>query len=634
MGFFDWLFERLTAKNKPPASAPTPGASQPPSPPQQTGGTPQAITDPFKLVQQIIQDKVRAREMFTAFDVSQEMVRRGSNARHRDLKDMIHLCFERGEMGKDYTRTAIDVGAPTRPFLYHPRIRNPRDYQPTDRSTLPAPQAPSRQPAPPPTRTLGLEAADFLPIGRKELRESAQDMRRGGNPWFGRRDLIPPADDPRTLLIDRALVSNGLLSPEQLAEIHKVGTEMERYRTDLDAIQRQAHTQGEAAVQADRGRRAELKKQKKAEAEERKRRRAAAIAERRATDILFLGRDVSERLHDRTSNAEQLTRAGLPVLSTPADLARAMDISIPRLRWLSYHTVVASRVHYVTFTVPKKSGGTRTLSAPHRKLARAQKWILEQILNKLPVEPPAHGFLPGRSIVTNARLHAGRPVVLNMDLEGFFPSIVFPRVRSVFQRLGYSPAVATILALLCTECPRRQVEYDRKPYFVAIGPRGLPQGACTSPALSNQVARRLDKRLAGMARKLGLAYTRYADDLTFSGPAELMGLAGYLMARIRHLAEDEGYSVNEKKSRVLRRNTAQEVTGLVVNDRPGVRRSEIRRLRAILHRARTEGLAAQNRANRPNFLAWLQGKIAYVGMARPEAGARLRADLEALVKNQ
>src|SRR5207249_4789992 len=102
------------------------------------------------------------------------------------------------------------------------------------------------------------------------------------------------------------------------------------------------------------------------------------------------------------------------------------------------------------------------------------------ILSKLPVEPPAHGFLPGRSIVTNAAVHAGRGVVLNMDLESFFPSITFPRVRSVFQRLGYSPAAATILALLCTECPRRRVLYDGKPYFVATGPRGLPQGACTS----------------------------------------------------------------------------------------------------------------------------------------------------------
>src|SRR5205085_2675717 len=89
-----------------------------------------------------------------------------------------------------------------------------------------------------------------------------------------------------------------------------------------------------------------------------------------------------------------------------------------------------------------------------------------------------------RSILSNARPHAGRAVVVNMDLEAFFPSITFPRVRSVFQRLGYSPAVATVLALLCTECPRRQVEYDGKPYFVATGLRGLPQGACTSPGLS------------------------------------------------------------------------------------------------------------------------------------------------------
>src|SRR5207245_590999 len=104
------------------------------------------------------------------------------------------------------------------------------------------------------------------------------------------------------------------------------------------------------------------------------------------------------------------------------------------------------------------------------------------ILNRVPVEPPAHGFLPGRSIVTNAGAHVGRRVVLNMDLEDFFPTITFARVRSVYFRLGYSPAAATILALLCTECPRKQVIYDGKAYWVATGPRGLPQGACTSPA--------------------------------------------------------------------------------------------------------------------------------------------------------
>src|SRR5262249_32176 len=219
-----------------------------------------------------------------------------------------------------------------------------------------------------------------------------------------------------------------------------------------------------------------------------------------------------------------------PILSTPTELAAALGLSVPRLRWLAFHTEVAARVHYVSFTVPKKSGGTRTLSAPHRTLGAAQKWIWANIVNKLAVEAPAHGFLPGRSILSNAKIHAGQGVVVNMDLEGFFPSITFPRVRSVFHRAGYSPAVATILALLCTECPRRPVEYDGNIYHVATGPRGLPQGACTSPGLSNQVARRLDRRLAGLAAKLGLSYTRYADDLTFSGKADFNERVGYVMA--------------------------------------------------------------------------------------------------------
>jgi retron-type reverse transcriptase len=495
-------------------------------------------------------------------------------------------------------------------------------------------------------RTLNLDAADFLPIARADLKEQAQKIERWG-PWFGRRDLIPPAEDPRTKLIDRGLVSNGLLSPEQLVEIHAVGAEMERVRPTLESIDQKAYRSGEEAVQAERAQKAKLKAQKKAEAEQRKKDRAEAIAQRKASDIIFLGRGVSGRLNDRQSNAERLGALGLPVLSTPADLAGVLGVRIPRLRWLAFHTQVATRIHYVQFTVPKKSGGLRTLSAPHKALAGAQRWILENILSKLPCDAAAHGFLAGKSILSNAQQHVGKSVVVNVDLEDFFPSIAFPRVRSVFQRAGYSGAVATILALLCTECPRRTVQYQGKSYHVATGPRGLPQGACTSPALSNQVARRLDRRLTGLATKLGLAYTRYADDLTFSGPlpivranehaAEPSGATGavkdgtgYLLARIRHIAEAERFHINQKKSRVLRRGTAQLVTGLVVNDKPSVRRKEIRRLRAILHRARREGLEAQNRERRPDFRAWLEGKIAYIRMVRPEIAVKLTEALRKL----
>lgn len=479
--------------------------------------------------------------------------------------------------------------------------------------------------------SLGLDAAPYLPITRAEIKKAAKGIDRFGNPWFGRRDLIPPADDPRTNLIDRAMVTHGLISPEELQEIHDVGARMDHVRPSLAAVEHQAALTGDAAVAADREARALLKAKKKAEAAERKRKHAEAVAHRRATDIIFLGRGVSARLNDRQSQVETLEQAGLPLLSTPSDLAAALDLPISKLRWLAYHNEAATRTHYIQFTVPKKSGGQRTLSTPHRTLAEAQRWIFREIIAKLPVEPAAHGFVTGRSIVSNAEAHCQRAIVVNMDLEAFFPSIGFPRVRQVFQRLGYSPAVATILALLTTEAPRRTVAYDGTTYHVATGPRGLPQGACTSPGLSNQVAIRLDRRLNGLAQKLNLTYTRYADDLTFSGDGALEGRVGYLMARVRHIAGEEGFAVNDAKSRVLRQGSAQTVTGLVVNDRPGVRRAEVRRLRAILHRAKSEGLASQNRAGRPNFLAWLQGKIAFVAMARPETGAALKAELEALL---
>jgi retron-type reverse transcriptase len=522
--------------------------------------------------------------------------------------------------------------------LFKPVVESPSTPVEQQAPSSPPPPQPAQTPVPagPPTVAgpppkLDLNTSDFLPLTGQELREAAQNVRLGGA-WFGRRDLIPPADDPRTKVIDRAMVANGLLTPEELVEIHQVGDEMERVRPSLVRLDQKAALAGEAALQADREERARLKAQKKAEAAAKRMQRATEKANRRLTDIIYLGKGVSGRLGERTSDVDRLSSLGLPVLSTPAELAAALGLSVPRLRWLASHTEVATRIHYVRFTVPKKSGGTRTLSAPHRTLAAAQRWVLDQVVGKLPVEPPAHGFVPGRSTLTNAGPHAGRSVVVNLDLSDFFPSITFPRVRSVFHRAGYSPAVATVLALLCTECPRKTVQYDGTTYHVAVGPRGLPQGACTSPGLSNQVARRLDKRLQGLAAKLGLTYTRYADDLTFSGGDECNARVGYLMARVRHIAEDEGFAVNVKKSRVQRRNTAQRVTGLVVNDKVGVGRQHIRRLRAILHRARTEGLDKQNRDGRPNFLAWLQGMIAYVHMVRPTVGARLKEQLQHLLR--
>lgn len=496
-----------------------------------------------------------------------------------------------------------------------------------------------------------LDASRFAPLSDADVQRQARGVGLlWTNPWFGRRDLIPPAEDRRTLLIDRGMVGRGLITPEELAEIHEIGADMDRIRPDLLL----AGTMADAAVQRSQEEREAIKQQKKAEAAERKRKHVEAVTRRRATDIIYLGRGVSKGLADRRANVEKLAQQNLPVLATPADLAEALGVSIPRLRWLAFDNPAATRTHYIRFSVPKKNGGTRELAAPHRDLARCQEWILQNILNKLTAHDAAHGFVPGRSTVTGATPHAGSEIVVNCDLQEFFPTITFPRVKGAFQQLGYSPAAATILALLCTESPRRTVEYAGKTYHVARSPRALPQGACTSPALSNLIARRLDSRLSGIAAKLGWRYTRYADDLTFSlplsddrdgeaqaeppvaedGPAvaspSRSEQVGYLLARVRHIAADEGFQVNETKTRVQRRNRAQLVTGIVVNDRPGVPRDLVRRLRAILHRAESEGLPAQNRENHPNFEEWLRGMIAYVQMVNPRQGEPLREALDAL----
>jgi RNA-directed DNA polymerase len=349
-----------------------------------------------------------------------------------------------------------------------------------------------------------------------------------------------------------------------------------------------------------------------------------------AEDIVFLGRGVSCGLADRRSDQERLSSLNLPVLSTPTQVATAMKMTIPKLRWLAYHRKVVSRSHYYTFEIARRNGKPRTLQAPHRTLACAQGWILDEILCHLPTHDAAHGFIRERSVVTNARPHLGAHTVINMDLTDYFPSITFPRVSGLFRSMGYSPAVATIFALLCTESPRQEFVFEGIRYFGEIGPRALPQGACTSPAISNLISRSLDCRLQGLAEKLGWVYTRYADDVTWSSNEEPNPSVGYVMARIRHIAEDEGFAINHEKTRVLRRNQRQSVTGIAVNDRLSVPRSTVRRIRAILHNAQFTGLAAQNRDNHPHFEHWLLGMIGWIHMVQPETGDKLRAHFDQL----
>lgn len=230
--------------------------------------------------------------------------------------------------------------------------------------------------------------------------------------------------------------------------------------------------------------------------------------------------------------------------------------------------VNSSDAHYRTFKIPKRRGGMREISAPYPALLECQRWINSHILSKAGSSYCAHGFVRRRSILTNARVHAGQKMMLKADIKDFFPSIGISRVIMVFRKFGYAPNVAFYLASLC--CLNGV----------------LPQGAATSPALSNIISRRLDARLYGLARKFGLRYSRYADDLTFSGdriPARFIGYINGIIAK-------EGFELNEGKTRLLREKNQKIITGInVTNKQLTVPRQFKRQLRRDVFHLATKG---------------------------------------------
>jgi RNA-directed DNA polymerase len=244
-----------------------------------------------------------------------------------------------------------------------------------------------------------------------------------------------------------------------------------------------------------------------------------------ALHIVHLGEEIfwaNEIAYDTFDSAhleQRLKQHHLPKLDSVADLCQALKISLRELRWLCYHREAAQSTHYRAFEIPKKTGGMRKIWAPLPRLKATQHWILHNIAERFSIHGAAHGFVAGRSIYSNALAHVDSQIVVSMDLKDFFPSFTFKRVKGIFRRNGYFDGMATILALLCTEAPREVTELEGKTYYIAMGPRCLPQGSPVSPALTNAACLRLDRRLAGWADKHGWRYTRYADDLTFSLPS-------------------------------------------------------------------------------------------------------------------
>lgn len=261
-----------------------------------------------------------------------------------------------------------------------------------------------------------------------------------------------------------------------------------------------------------------------------------------------------------TTEIIKLNMLGLPVVQSLDDFSVQTHISKYTIYQLSFH----SDKYYKTYEIPKKSGKKRTICQPSKKLKGLQSWILVNILNKIQVSSSCKGFRKGSSTYDNALPHKGANTVLNMDLKDFFPTVNSKQVYNTFKTIGYNKLVATIFTNICT--------YNDS----------LPQGSPCSPMLANLSAWTLDLRIQGYVGKRGINYTRYADDLSFSGlnPSKVVKI----IPMINEIVTDENFKINKDKTRIAGSARAKIVTGLVINDESiGIGKQKYKYLRAKIH---------------------------------------------------
>lgn len=328
----------------------------------------------------------------------------------------------------------------------------------------------------------------------------------------------------------------------------------------------------------------------------------------------------------------------VPALATTTALADWLSLRPKELDWFADRfgheaSVSPGPLRHYSYVWQQNARKTRLLEVPKRRLKEMQRRLLHDILDRIPPHEAVHGYRRGRSLATYVAPHTGKRLVLHFDLRDFFPSIHSSRIHALFVTAGYPPTVARTLAGLCTNVVPGDVlaaappgskldEWQKRSLF---GSPHLPQGAPTSPALANLCAYRFDCRLAGLARAVDVSYTRYADDLTFSGDERLERCARRFQVHVCRIALEEGFEVHTRKSRFMRQGVRQQIAGIVVNVHANLRRAECDRLKAILHNCVRHGPQAQNRDGQADFRAHLLGRIGYLRMLNPDRAARLRA---------
>jgi RNA-directed DNA polymerase len=329
-----------------------------------------------------------------------------------------------------------------------------------------------------------------------------------------------------------------------------------------------------------------------------------------------------------------------PRIDTLADLAQLLQLTLGELDWFAdtqhWNRTSTRKLQHYRYLWRSRSGRLpRLLEVPAPRLRAIQRTVLRELLYPIELHDAAHGFVPGRSAVTGAALHTGQEVVVNLDLVTFFANVTAGRVFGTLRQAGFTEAVAHRLTGICTHrVPPRVLSMmppggDPEQRFAlrhALSQPHLPQGSPTSPMLANLSLRRLDSRLAGLAEKFDGVYTRYADDLAFSGGSELARRADAFIASVTAIVQDEGHGVNRLKTRVRQASVRQVVTSVVVNQRTNMARSEFDRLKAVLHNCHAHGPKSQNQDGHPDFRGHLLGRISWAAALNQERGAKLLQD--------
>lgn len=288
---------------------------------------------------------------------------------------------------------------------------------------------------------------------------------------------------------------------------------------------------------------------------------------------------------------------------------------------------------YTQFTIPKKSGSLRTINAPKKGLKTIQKVLNVVIQCVFEPHKAATGFVPNKSVVDNAKAHTGKNYVYNIDLKDFFPSIEMHRVKACFKIQpfnlnGDKEPLAFFIANLC--CTEMDVERLVDGQWQIVKRSVLPQGAPTSPTITNIVSQSLDKKLTNLANSFGAVYTRYADDITFSSGHSIYQTNGKFLTKLHEIIKQNNFTINEQKVRLQKTGFKQEVTGITVNEKPNVSIRYVKQIRMWLHYWETYGYEKAEQIFRRDYIAdkgyskshkaklsnVLDGKLLYLKMVK------------------